>query len=187
MMSFPIHFLPLSLIYTISIGLIYIIYLAKNHDETYAGPAQSSKEYTPIVYVTVATMCLYYIFLLNQSYTAFHEFHQAKQAYREKKTEEKPSMLKIKYGSDNYNVHVANRTAGNLFEQLIPFIVSLYLYATFVSVSGAAKYGWAWVFFRSYYGLAYKRPFPTLFLSTIPAYICVWGMVGGTVYTLSKQ
>ncbi len=52
---------------------------------------------------------MYYIFLFNQSYTAFVEFGMARKAYRDKKTEDKPDMASIKYGSDNINMLAANR------------------------------------------------------------------------------
>ena len=78
-------------------------------------------------------------------------------------------------------------SVGNYQEQLAPFLISLYLYATFVSVHGAVKFGWAWIFFRSYYISVFKRGPPLLFLSTIPAYWCVWMMIGGTIYRLSVK
>ena len=185
-MAVSLVLLPLSVIVPIVASLVYIAYLALNHTETSTGPAQSTKDYIPIAYVTAASMCLYYIFLFLQSYTTFVELELAQTAHREKKMDVKPDIKKIKYGIDNLNILAANRTALNYLEQLIPFLAAVYLYSTFVSVSGAVKFGWAWLFFRSYYGWAFKMPFPGLFLSTMPAYGCVWGMIGMTVYTVSK-
>lgn len=79
------------------------------------------------------------------------------------------------------------KSAGNFNEQLVPFIISLFLYSTFVSVKGACYLGWAWLFFRSYYFIVYGWGIPFLFLSTIPAYCCIWGMLFGTVWELSKS
>ncbi|KAL7538354.1 hypothetical protein ACHAXR_009241 [Thalassiosira sp. AJA248-18] len=39
--------------------------------------------------------------------------------------------------------------------------------------------GWTWLFYRSHYLQVFKKVVPTLFLSTIPAYCCVWAMIGG--------
>ena len=77
--------------------------------------------------------------------------------------------------------------AGNFAEQLPPFLVGLYLYSTYVSVGGAAKLGWLWLIFRSYYVPAFHRGIPTLFLSTMPAYNVVWWMIGVSVYEVSMK
>lgn len=100
------------------------------------------------------------------------------------------TLLSIGYGLSHhiqlYRFCTQN-SVGNFHEQVIPFLVSLYLHATFVSVKGACTCGWAWIFFRSYYGYVYKKGVPILFLSTIPAYCCVWYMIGGTIYGVSTM
>ena len=48
------------------------------------------------------------------------------------------------------HIHVL-QSAGNFNQQLLPFIISLFLYSTFVSLKGPCYFGWAWLFFRSYY------------------------------------
>merc|ERR1712071_729988 len=87
----------------------------------------------------------------------------------------KPSLAAIKYGKEIEKTNVpmlrADRCVGNLLEQLLPFLVSLYGHAVFVNVSHATKLGWAWILFRSYYG--------------IPAYACIWWMLGTAVYKAS--
>jgi len=102
----------------------------------------------------------------------------------------KKTLLSIGYGLSHhiqlYRFCTQN-SVGNFHEQVIPFLVSLYLHATFVSVKGACTCGWAWIFFRSYYGYVYKKGVPILFLSTIPAYCCVWYMIGGTIYGVSTM
>eukprot|EP00956_Cyclotella_meneghiniana_P009563 scaffold13204_cov66-Cyclotella_meneghiniana.AAC.2 len=190
------------------IGLAYIFCLTiDGFDEITSGPASSTKDYVPIIYgkideiniveknelciftthssVTSAALTMYYIFLYNQSAVAFAEFDKAQQAYRDKKIEEKPTLMKIKYGLDNTEIIVANRLAGNYNEQLLPFLISLYMYATYASVRGAVHFGWAWLFFRCYYGQAYRRGV-MLFLSTLPAYCCIWGMICGTLYEVTR-
>eukprot|EP00571_Detonula_confervacea_P015703 CAMPEP_0172297344 /NCGR_PEP_ID=MMETSP1058-20130122/406_1 /TAXON_ID=83371 /ORGANISM="Detonula confervacea, Strain CCMP 353" /LENGTH=187 /DNA_ID=CAMNT_0013006487 /DNA_START=55 /DNA_END=618 /DNA_ORIENTATION=+ len=187
-MAIPLQYLPLSTILFLAVGLVYILYLAvKNRGDVISGPASTVHDYIPVVYVIAVAMIMHFIFLFNQSAVVFLEFNQARQAYREKKVDEKPSLPALKYGLDNVNIRVANRLAGNFSEQIIPFLLSLHLYATFVSVRGAVLFGWAWLFFRSYYGWAFKRGVPVLFLSTIPAYCCVWGMIGGTIYEVSRK
>ncbi|KAL7551333.1 hypothetical protein ACHAWF_014526, partial [Thalassiosira exigua] len=165
-----------SAVYSMAGGFVFIAYLsAKSYAEkgASAGPAGSSDDYVPIVHVAAAAITFYYVLLFNQSRTAFAEFSAAKKAYREKKFEEKPSLAGLKYGAGNKNILAADRSAGNMNEQLLPFLVGVFMHATFVSVERATKIGWAWIFFRSYYGWAFRKGVPTLFLSTLPAYYCV--------------
>lgn len=63
----------------------------------------------PFDAVTAAALSMYYIFLYNQSAVAFIEYDKARQAYHEKRIDEKPTLLKIKYGLDNPEIIVANR------------------------------------------------------------------------------
>mmetsp|Transcript_4828 Transcript_4828/g.9899 ORF Transcript_4828/g.9899 Transcript_4828/m.9899 type:complete len:186 (+) Transcript_4828:290-847(+) len=185
-MAFDIKYLPLSSIATMAAAFVYCIYLAINHPETSTGPAQSLNDYTPVIYVVAASMCMYYVFLFYQSYTTFDELQKARKTFRDKKTKEAPDIKQIKYGVENVNVVAANRTAGNYTEQLVPFLLGLYFYSTYVSVQGAVKWGWVWLFFRSFYTVVFKLPFPCLLISTIPAYYCVWFMMGATLVTISK-
>ena len=131
-MAIPLKYLPLSAIACLMIGLAYIFCLTiDGFDEITSGPASSTKDYVPIIYgkideiniveknklciftthssVTSAALTMYYIFLYNQSAVAFAEFDKAQQAYRDKKIEEKPTLMKIKYGLDNTEIIVANR------------------------------------------------------------------------------
>eukprot|EP00560_Eucampia_antarctica_P007661 CAMPEP_0197823690 /NCGR_PEP_ID=MMETSP1437-20131217/1012_1 /TAXON_ID=49252 ORGANISM="Eucampia antarctica, Strain CCMP1452" /NCGR_SAMPLE_ID=MMETSP1437 /ASSEMBLY_ACC=CAM_ASM_001096 /LENGTH=160 /DNA_ID=CAMNT_0043422979 /DNA_START=195 /DNA_END=674 /DNA_ORIENTATION=+ len=125
------------------------------------GPGQSAEDYIPVFFVTVATILLLYIFLFQQGGTAvleherlWGEYLEMKQA-REKSSPntktsllnnnlQKPSMVEIKYWSKNLSVLAADRCAGNFQEQMIPFLITLYSYAVFVGVEGAAKTGWIW-------------------------------------------
>lgn len=182
-----IEILPLTAVYSMMAGFAIVAYLAFQHGlpASTQQPAESAKDYTPVFYVTVATITMFYIFLFNQSKTVFSEFNKLKTAYKEKKTEKAPELGNLKYGKDNVNILAADRAAGNFMEQMIPFLVALFGYATFVSVAGAVQHGWAWLFFRSYYLTVFKMPFPTLFLSTLPAYACIFSMIATTTYVLA--
>jgi hypothetical protein len=177
-----IKLLPLSGIFSCIASIIVLMAVAWNHGSSSCqGPAASSEDYAPILFVATAALALLYAFYWLQSYTCFAEYARLKKAYREKKTDKKPSFDGIKYGTESKAVLAANRCAGNLLEQMVPFLVSMFAYATFVSAGDAAKIGWTWFLFRSYYIYAYNR-FPFLFASTIPAYVCVWYMLGRAVY-----
>jgi len=64
----------------------------------------------------------------------------------------------------------------------------MYSYATFVDAGGAARIGWAWVFFRSYYSHVWKQGLPLFLLaSTVPAYSCVWYMMGVAIYSAATS
>ena len=80
----------------------------------------------------------------------------------------------------------ANRIAGNFMEQFPPFLLGLYGHTIFVDANRAAAVGWLWVAFRCYYpfGFGRDRSSPMIFVSTIPAYCCVWYLVIATVCTL---
>ena len=147
----------------------------------YEDPADATKDYVPVFMVTAASIAMLYTFFFVQGYTALAEFSKAKAEYRNKKTDEEPSFTQLKYGFDNLNMTAASRLSGNYMEQLLPFLISMYSFATFVSAGNAAKIGWLWLCFRSYYYPAYKRG-PLLFACTMPAYACIWGMLGVSVY-----
>lgn len=180
----------------------------KKKDSSYIeGPAQQAQDYIPIVFVAFAAICLLYNYFFRQSLTAFHVLTKQKSDYKARtsnsestkllnslsqqnqrqQTQSKPSLTEAKYNKvlhsrEEREKLCADRSAGNLLEQLIPFLVALFSYATFVNLHEAVIFGWMWVFFRSYYGLVFMKPFPTLFLSTLPAYFCVWYMIGKCVY-----
>lgn len=174
--------LPLSGIISCIAAIVALIAVGWKHGtSSYEAPAATTKDYGPILIVASAALALLYAFYWLQSYTAFSEFFRLKKEYKEKKLDENPSLVKIKYCNTNKAVMAADRCAGNLLEQIVPFFVSMFAYATFVSAGDAAKIGWAWFFFRSYYLYAYNH-FPLLFASTFPAYCCVWYMIGRSVY-----
>ena len=145
------------------------------------GPATTRAAFAPVAFVTGAAVALLYIFLFNQSATTFGEHAKLRQEAKAR-GEKAPQLAEVKYGGANGALLAANRCVGNYLEQLVPFLLSLLGHALFVSASRAAAFGWAWVFFRSYYGFAFGRPFPALLASTIPAYCCVWWMAGTAIH-----
>eukprot|EP00980_Cylindrotheca_fusiformis_P008582 scaffold1823_cov108-Cylindrotheca_fusiformis.AAC.3 len=174
--------LPISGIITSLAGMAAVVAVAWKHGTAgYDAPASTSKDYVPIFLVSVASVCFLYALFYVQSYTAFSEFARMSKEYKEKKTDKKPSLVGIKYGSESMAMLAIDRTVGNLMEQMIPFLLSLFGYATFVSAGGAAKIGWLWIFFRSYYIFVFKKGI-LLFSSTMPAYCCIWFMLGRAVY-----
>lgn len=195
MKSHLIQILPLSGILSSGASIVAVLVLAWNHhrgagQHAAAGPATSAADYIPVFFVTTAVLALLYGFYWNQSYTAFSEYFRLKEDYENnhhnKKSDDPrpPSLMALKNGYENKAVLAANRCAGNLLEQLVPFLVSMYAYATYVNAQEAARIGWAWFAFRSLYLPAYHR-FPWIFASTVPAYACVWYMMGRTVYVVA--
>ncbi|CAJ1955593.1 unnamed protein product [Cylindrotheca closterium] len=185
-----IKLLPLSGIISCYVAIVALILVGFNHGTfQYQGPAQSSSDYRPVLFVAGAVLSLLYAYYWLQSYTTFSEYFRLK---KEAKLETNlnrspPSLPELKYGkTDNPAIRCADRCAGNLHEQLIPFFMSMFAYATFVDAGGAARIGWAWFVFRSYYSYAFKR-FPLLFASTLPAYCCVWYMMGMAIYSAATS
>jgi hypothetical protein len=131
-------------------------------------------EFAPVVLVTAGWALLYYAFLFDQSATAFVVLKDAK---RKAKMEGKPmpQLSDVKYGrySKSARVRASDRTVGNYLEQSVPFLVSLWAHAAFVSPVNAAAVGWTWIAFRFVYPWAYRMRFPGVFISTVPAYACV--------------
>ena len=183
-MSPNIKLLPLSGIVSCYSAIGVLSIAGYNHGTTqYQGPATSVQDYKPLVFVTGSVLSLLYNYYWVQSYTTFSEYFRLR-AEAKKRGEKPPQLNHLKYGRiENKPIEIADRCAGNLLEQLVPFLCSMIAYATFVDVGGAARIGWAWFFFRSYYSFAFKR-FPLLFASTTPAYGCVWYMMGMAAYAV---
>ena len=181
-MSF--HILPLACVYC-SLAGIFAMLVLSFQEGIASDPAETKEDYIPLVFVVAASLFMHYAFLYYQSATTFIEFAALEKEYKEQNIQGEPSLNKLKYGKENRNILAADRGVGNYMEQLIPFGVFLFLYATYVSVFGAQIHGWLWIFFRSYYVIAWKAPFPWLFASTLPAYACIFSMVGITLYTIA--
>jgi hypothetical protein len=80
------------------------------------------------------------------------------------------------------HVQWGNRIFGNLNEQSVMFMVSMWLYAVFINAEAAALNGWVYLGFRTLYptlwllkGGEAGPPFPLIFVSTFSAYgVNVW-------------
>ena len=161
-------------------GLVVVAFCSVNSRlEAPPGPARTPRDFTPVFLVTAAAVALLYAFLFNQSWTTYGVY--AKLCKEAKSRGEKPpGYAGLKYGGGNSAVLAADRAAGNYMEQLVPFLLSLYGHAVFVSSSRAAAFGWAWIFFRSYYGFTFVKRMALI--STLPAYACLWWMLGTAVH-----
>lgn len=181
--------MPLSGIISCYAAIVALVIVGFKHGTSqYQGPANSFTDCKPLLFVSGAVLSLLYSFYWMQSYTTFTEFFRLrKEAKKKDDGGSPPKLLELKYGKvENLAIRSADRCAINFLEQLIPFFASMLSYATFVDVGGAARISWAWFFFRSYYPYAYKR-FPLLFASTIPAYFCVWYMMGFAIYSAAPS
>ena len=69
---------------------------------------------------------------------------------------------------------MGERAFGNLHEQSIIFLVSMWMHALYVDVSTAATLGWAWLGFRLSYvviwALTAGKIMPAILISTMPMY-----------------
>ena len=152
-----------------------------------AGPARAVAACTPVLLVVAAAVAHLYAMLFSQSAAAFVALARLR-GEAKARGERGPTLAEVKYGGNRPDaVLAADRCVGNYVEQLVPFLCALLAHAVFVSANGATQLGWLWLFFRSYYPLAYARPFPMLLLSTMPAYACLWWMMGSAVYHAVAQ
>ena len=129
--------------------------------------------YKDPIKVTVSFLGLYYAFLSLQSFSKFYIFNKAKTESKG----EKVNFAKIKYGSTDRIALMGDRSVGNLLEQSVPFLTSLWLHAVFVSPQSAATLGWAYLGFRSIYPVVFYKGLPYLFLSTIPGYAIIGALL----------
>mmetsp|Transcript_25223 Transcript_25223/g.42257 ORF Transcript_25223/g.42257 Transcript_25223/m.42257 type:complete len:155 (+) Transcript_25223:131-595(+) len=130
--------------------------------------------------VTVAYFIIYYCFLFGQAVTTVYLFSEAKSL---KKTDEKITLGAIKYGPrKDKRALCVDRAVGNTLEQMLPFLVSLWLCAWLGDAELATTLGWYYVAFRVVYPACWWFGRPYLFLSTIPNYLCIWYMGGIVAY-----
>jgi uncharacterized MAPEG superfamily protein len=71
----------------------------------------------------------------------------------------------------------ADRSVGNMLEQAMPFLVSLWLHASFVGPDSATNWGWYYLASRSIYPLAFYLGVPYLLLSTLPGYFVIFKLI----------
>ena len=178
------YLIPLSAAVANFTGLVGIVAKAFLSDPIAEGPATSVRALTPVFYVTAALICLLYVFLFYQSTTAFLEHDRLKKEAKAKDAQAKsPRFSDVKY-SGKGKMLTADRAVGNLLEQSLPFLLSMYMHAALVSSSQAATIGWIWLAFRSIYPFVYPIAFPAIFVSTLPSYTCIIYMLGTAVLEL---
>ena len=141
-----------------------------------------AKTFEAPIEATLAYLALYFVFLYFQAGVGHLQFYLAKKkAYSDAKAKgekavEKVSYGKIKYGAQSHDKLslTAQRTVGNLMEQAIPFLTSLWLHAVFVSPESAANVAWIYIITRSYYPIVFYLGLPYILFSTFPGYGCIF-------------
>eukprot|EP00967_Tisochrysis_lutea_P127196 scaffold215996_cov32-Tisochrysis_lutea.AAC.2 len=136
----------------------------------------------PTLFVVAGAISFLYGLLFLQARAGYTTTMQLKETAR-KKGEKPPTLLGVKYLSKELGTLWADRSVGNFLEQFVPFLVSLFAYALFVSANRASALGWIWLFFRGLYPLLFGKN-PALLLSTIPAYSILWYMLAHAVYEM---
>ena len=183
-MKLQLWVIPFSAVLSCSGALVAVIVKAWSASAPPEGPARDVEALAPVFLVSAAHMLLLYVLLFSQSSTAFKEHAKAKKEAKAKGGKI-PSFVDVKYGGRAYSgVLAADRAVGNLLEQSLPFVLSLYIHAAVVSASGAAFVGWCWLATRALYVLVFTKPFPWIFLSTIPSYWCITYLFGSALLNL---
>ncbi|MCB9684966.1 MAG: MAPEG family protein [Alphaproteobacteria bacterium] len=133
----------------------------------YAGP----------IAVTTATLLLWYGLLMGL---------QSRTKYRLRSEYAARGESFDRYFGQDRRMLAADRAVANTQEQLLPFLVSLWLHAVFVSTTSATALGAVWVLLRAAYplllgselaGTQSKR----VFFATGPSYAVVAWLVGSTL------
>lgn len=96
-----------------------------------------------------------------------------------------------RYFGQDKQMLAADRAVINTQEQMVPFLVSLWLHAVFVSISRATALGTVYVVLRGIYPFLLgkelsKTQSKRVFFATGPAYLIVFYLLGATVYTALK-
>ena len=151
-------------------AVLFLIHAGFALFRLYRDPPATARggRYAPVVDVTLSFVFLLMTFLFRQSATAFGI------RFRSVAKDDTPiSMTSIKYGNGGGKTMLAaNRVVGNTLEQAVPFLLALWLHATFVDCHGAAVLGWCWIASRCLYPVVWGR-FPLIFLSTMPGYFFI--------------
>lgn len=129
------------------------------------------------VLVTVGYICLWYFLLCLQVKTKFRLIKKYK---REKKKFDRY------FGQDN-EMLAADRSVSNTQEQMIPFLVSLWLCALFSSPVVATWSGTTYIGLRLFYPFLIGRKItrlisPKVFFVTFPSYLVIFYMLGRVVW-----
>jgi uncharacterized MAPEG superfamily protein len=135
--------------------------------------------YTGVIGVSVATVALYYVFLLRLTFVRarLHREHTA----RGEKFD--------RYQSADRTLRAADRAQLNMLEHMPTFFVALWINAWVVSADGAAMAGIVWVLARAAYpllvGREMGRDFPLRVLwSTFTGYGAIAYLAGSVIWTL---
>ena len=155
---------------------------------TIRGPTPlTSTTAAPIIRTTLGYITLCFAFVTFQSWTKLKTHAMLK---KEAKKEAKKGAATESFNSIKYNLSskshklclTGDRTVGNLLEQSIPFLLSLWLHATYVDVGTASRLGWLWLFSRAAYPFAFHLGMPYLFISTVPGYAAIMALVGPVAF-----
>ena len=135
---------------------------------------------------TVALLVWFYVALFTQSYAKIALVQRQRQeqfgmlSYRMVHYTD-PDVARLKYGvpHDSPIALTADRTAGNLSEQLVPFLASAWLRALLVpgAAASSSRLCYAYLVSRMVYPFAFYAGHPLLQLSTQPGYLIVWGQL----------
>jgi len=125
----------------------------------------------PLMSATAAYFTLFYVFMCFQSFSKIYLF-----VAQPKKGDDgkKKSLREIKYDSKRGLGLISDRTFGNMVEQSIPCLASLWLYGLLVDVSHAASLMYFYIAVRAAYPFFYAKGPPLLFLCTGPNYLVIW-------------
>lgn len=136
----------------------------------------------PVAIATIASTCLYYVFIFAQGGGSLlaHELVSTKA----RKDGEQPTIASVKYGAAAFPyVRTLDRSVGNFMEQWPPLLIAMWLYALFVDAPRAGALGMCWVLTRSYYPFVHYAAFSNdileiIFASTLPGYLLIFYMLG---------
>jgi len=131
----------------------------------------------PVV-VTVAYFLLWYSLLFGL---------QTRTKYRLKARYEKEGKVFDRYFGQDEEMLAADRAVANTQEQMGPFLVSLWMFAIFVSPTHATRLGAAYVVLRAIYpfllgGRVSKVQSKRVALVTFPCYAIVFTLLGGAAW-----
>ena len=168
-------------------------------------PAFDLHLYQPVVLVTLGWNALYFCFLQGQGAAAFWVHKARREAAKKTDPPQRRlsgegalSFTQVKYGKEFSSVNggvifTMDRTVGNMLEQSMPFLTSIWLHAFTASPATAAWFGWVWLLLRALYPIAFAHPSMSRSLwdlqralgiswinfVTWPSYLVIWYLLVG--------
>jgi len=141
-----------------------------------------TRQYAPVIWVTLAYVCLYYLFLLNLLRTRLMLIKRCKD-------DGKPFR---RYDDSYPELRAADRTQLNMLEHMPTFLVVLWLQAFTVSANAAAICGGMYTLIRATYpffmGARLENKMPNrLFINTFAGYAVHFLMMGWIGYELLSK